>query len=205
MTLPTYDLDNPWAALSLNTKTVNSWTLKEAVDGAARAGFGAIGAWRDRIQEAGVAEAAKLVSDAGLRVSSLCRGGFLTGLDDVVRAEVDVRVTGPILPQARHRASPPPADLQRRIAEKEIEVAMLRRNATPQNPQLRAAEAELAAWRAQLNRLSARRGGGDLERHVGAQRGAADHRLLGAEVVEQRDHLVGEGGHGVPQRVVGSV
>ncbi|MGY1712885.1 hypothetical protein ACI78R_00340 [Geodermatophilus sp. SYSU D01106] len=39
---------------------------------------------------------------------------LLTGLADVVRAEVDVRVTGPILPQARHRASPPPADLQRR-------------------------------------------------------------------------------------------
>ena len=35
---------------------------------------------------------------------------LLTGLDDLVRAEVDVRVTGPILPQS----SPPPADLQRR-------------------------------------------------------------------------------------------
>ncbi|MGY1651376.1 hypothetical protein [Geodermatophilus sp. SYSU D01119] len=39
---------------------------------------------------------------------------LLTGLDDVVRAEVDVRVTGPILPQAAHRASPAPADLRRR-------------------------------------------------------------------------------------------
>ncbi|MGA9870484.1 MAG: sugar phosphate isomerase/epimerase family protein [Rhodococcus sp. (in: high G+C Gram-positive bacteria)] len=74
--------DNPYAALSLNTKTVNSWTLREAVDGAARAGLGAIGPWRDRVQEVGVPQAAKLVSDAGLRVSSLCRGGFLTAIDD---------------------------------------------------------------------------------------------------------------------------
>ncbi|SNS93330.1 sugar phosphate isomerase/epimerase family protein [Rhodococcoides kyotonense] len=73
---------NPYAALSLNTKTVNSWTLKQAVDGAARAGLGAIGPWRDRVQEVGVAQAAKMVSDAGLRVSSLCRGGFLTAIDD---------------------------------------------------------------------------------------------------------------------------
>jgi hypothetical protein len=35
---------------------------------------------------------------------------LLTGLDDAVRAEVDVRVTGPILPLS----SPPPAGLQRR-------------------------------------------------------------------------------------------
>lgn len=68
--------------LSLNTKTVNNWTLKEAVEGAARAGLGAIGPWRDRVQEAGVTESAKMISDAGLRVSTLCRGGFLTAIDD---------------------------------------------------------------------------------------------------------------------------
>lgn len=67
--------------LSLNTKTTNSWTLVEAVDGAARAGIPALGLWRDRVQEAGVEKAAKLVRDAGLRVSSLCRGGFLTASD----------------------------------------------------------------------------------------------------------------------------
>lgn len=74
--------DDPYALLSLNTKTTNSWTLKECVDAAARAGLGAIGPWRDRVQEAGVSESAKMMSDAGLRVSSLCRGGFLTGLTD---------------------------------------------------------------------------------------------------------------------------
>ena len=67
--------------LSLNTKTTSSWNLAEAVDGAARAGIPALGLWRDRVQEAGVEKAAKLVRDAGLRVSSLCRGGFLTASD----------------------------------------------------------------------------------------------------------------------------
>ncbi|MFE4000475.1 sugar phosphate isomerase/epimerase family protein [Nocardioides sp. YIM B13467] len=68
--------------LSLNTKTTNSWTLAEAVDGAARAGIPALGLWRDRVHEAGLEKAAKLVRDAGLRVSSLCRGGFLTASDE---------------------------------------------------------------------------------------------------------------------------
>ncbi|WP_051721197.1 MULTISPECIES: sugar phosphate isomerase/epimerase family protein [Actinomycetes] len=77
-----YDLDNPYATLSLNTKTVNSWSLTDAVTGAARAGLGAVGLWRDRVQEVGVTSAAKQVTDAGLRVSSLCRGGFMTGLHD---------------------------------------------------------------------------------------------------------------------------
>jgi sugar phosphate isomerase/epimerase len=68
--------------LSLNTATTKAWTLAEAVDGTVRAGLGAIGLWRDRVQEAGLAESAALVRDAGLRISSLCRGGFLTAADD---------------------------------------------------------------------------------------------------------------------------
>ena len=58
--------------LSLNTATTKRWTLQEAVDGAVRAGLPAIGVWRDRVQEAGVGESAKIIADAGLRVSSLC-------------------------------------------------------------------------------------------------------------------------------------
>ncbi|MFC8043363.1 sugar phosphate isomerase/epimerase family protein [Nocardia sp. NPDC057353] len=77
-----YDLADPYRSLSLNTATTKRWTLTEAVDGAARAGLGAIGLWRDRVEEIGLAAAAKTVADAGLRVSSLCRGGFLTGPGD---------------------------------------------------------------------------------------------------------------------------
>ena len=78
------------ARLSLNTATTKRWTLGEAVDGTVRAGLGAIGLWRDRVAEAGLAEAAARVDGAGLRVSSLCRGGFLTATDDAgARAAVE--------------------------------------------------------------------------------------------------------------------
>ena len=79
--------------LSLNTATTKRWTLREAVDGATRAGVTAIGVWRDRVAEHGLEESAKLLRDGGLRVSSLCRGGFLTASapDDVAAAVADNR------------------------------------------------------------------------------------------------------------------
>ncbi|MEU2201277.1 sugar phosphate isomerase/epimerase family protein [Isoptericola sp. NPDC019482] len=67
---------------SLNTATVKHATLAEAVDAAAAAGLGAVGLWRHQVQEHGADKAARIVSDAGLRVSSLCRGGFLTAADE---------------------------------------------------------------------------------------------------------------------------
>jgi sugar phosphate isomerase/epimerase len=76
---------SPLSKLSLNTATTKRWTLKQAVDGAARAGLPAVGLWRDRVAEAGLSAAARIVRDAGLRVSSLCRGGFLTAVDPGAR------------------------------------------------------------------------------------------------------------------------
>jgi len=67
--------------LSLNQATVKYLGLKDAVDLCARHGIAAIGLWRDRVAEAGVAESAAAVRGAGLHVSSLCRGGFFTCAD----------------------------------------------------------------------------------------------------------------------------
>jgi sugar phosphate isomerase/epimerase len=78
-------VDPRLARLSLNQKTTNRWSVAEAVDGCVRAGIPAIGLWREPVQEAGLDHAAKLVRDAGLRVSSLCRGGFLTAADPAER------------------------------------------------------------------------------------------------------------------------
>ncbi|GAA1972648.1 sugar phosphate isomerase/epimerase family protein [Kitasatospora viridis] len=64
--------------LSLNQITTKNWTLPQAVQGCVNAGIPAIGLWRDKVAETGLAESARLVRDAGLTVSSLCRGGFLT-------------------------------------------------------------------------------------------------------------------------------
>jgi sugar phosphate isomerase/epimerase len=68
---------DPLARLSLNQWTVRRWTVREAVEGCARHGIGAIGLWREHVADHGLARTAALVTDAGLRVSSLCRGGFV--------------------------------------------------------------------------------------------------------------------------------
>lgn len=65
-------------SLSLNQRTTKRWSVTEAVEGCVRHGLEAVGLWREEVAEQGLAESVKLVRDAGLRVSSLCRGGFLT-------------------------------------------------------------------------------------------------------------------------------
>jgi len=78
------------ARLSLNTATTKHLTLAQAAAAAADAGLSSIGVWRDRVQEVGADVAATVVADHGLRVSSLCRGGFLTTADDdAARAALD--------------------------------------------------------------------------------------------------------------------
>ncbi|MEV6566299.1 sugar phosphate isomerase/epimerase family protein [Streptomyces kronopolitis] len=72
--------------LSLNQQTVRQWSLPELADGCARAGVRGVGLWRQPVREYGPAAAARLVRDAGLRVTSLCRGGFLTAPDPAARA-----------------------------------------------------------------------------------------------------------------------
>ena len=64
--------------LSLNQITTDRWSLREAAEGCARAGIPEIAVWRHKLANlgGGVREAAKLVRDAGLGVSSLCRGGM---------------------------------------------------------------------------------------------------------------------------------
>lgn len=74
------------ARLSLNQETVRQWSVPELVAGCTDAGVGAVGLWRDPVRRFGVRETAKLVAGAGLRVSSLCRGGFFTAADPAGRA-----------------------------------------------------------------------------------------------------------------------
>jgi sugar phosphate isomerase/epimerase len=75
--------------LSLNQRTTASWSLPEAVKGCVDAGLGAIGIWREQLAEVGLDEACRLVADSGLRVSSLCRGGFFTTADPAEAASAE--------------------------------------------------------------------------------------------------------------------
>jgi sugar phosphate isomerase/epimerase len=77
--------DSRLALLSLNQATTRRWTVAEAVEGCVSAGIPAVGLWREPVAEIGVEQAAKLVDAAGLRVSSLCRGGFFTAADPARR------------------------------------------------------------------------------------------------------------------------
>ena len=58
--------------LSFNQMTADHLGLAEVAEGCAEAGIGWLGAWRHKLEPG----AAELIRSAGLRVSSLCRGGF---------------------------------------------------------------------------------------------------------------------------------
>lgn len=62
---------------SFNQATAKRWPLAELATGCAQAGVSQVGLWRDQVAAHGpVADAARVVREAGLAVTSLCRGGF---------------------------------------------------------------------------------------------------------------------------------
>jgi sugar phosphate isomerase/epimerase len=75
------------ARLSLNLITVDHWSLAEAVERCAAAGIGTVAPWRHQL----TGDSARHIKDAGLAVSSLCRGGFFTapGADEDNRRAVE--------------------------------------------------------------------------------------------------------------------
>jgi sugar phosphate isomerase/epimerase len=73
--------ERPVSRFSLNQATIKHAALDEAVAATVASGIEAIGLWREPVADYGLAASAALVADAGLRVSSLCRGGFFTTPD----------------------------------------------------------------------------------------------------------------------------
>ncbi|MFF1718831.1 sugar phosphate isomerase/epimerase family protein [Streptomyces sviceus] len=71
---------------SINQMTVKQLSLPELVAACRELGIGNLGLWREPVQSYGVEETAKLVRDAGLTVTTLCRGGFFTAIDPDERA-----------------------------------------------------------------------------------------------------------------------
>lgn len=71
---------------SLNSVTVRAASFAQLIELATRHGFGGVGLWRDSYAETGAEAAARAVRDAGLRVSSVCRGGAFPQRDEQSRA-----------------------------------------------------------------------------------------------------------------------
>jgi sugar phosphate isomerase/epimerase len=64
--------------LSINQATIKHADLATALRVTADAGVPAIGLWREPVQEVGLATAAQMLTDSGLRFTTHCRSGFFT-------------------------------------------------------------------------------------------------------------------------------
>ena len=71
---------------SLNSATVRGLDVDRVVAAAASNDFGGVGLWRDVVAAVGAEAAGRAAADAGLRVSSLCRGGMFTAAAEADRA-----------------------------------------------------------------------------------------------------------------------
>jgi sugar phosphate isomerase/epimerase len=115
------------ARLSLNQATTQSWEMRATIDGCARAGIGWLGVWRDKLAALGVTETARHLRATGVRVSSLCRGGFFPAataeqraatLDDNRRAiDEAAEIGAPVLVLV----SGPPSDRDLDLARRQVE------------------------------------------------------------------------------------
>ncbi len=72
---------------SINQMTVKQLSLPELVDACLELGAPGVGLWREPVRSYGLEATAKLVRDAGLAVTTLCRGGFFTAIEPQERAK----------------------------------------------------------------------------------------------------------------------
>jgi sugar phosphate isomerase/epimerase len=68
--------------MSFNQMTADQLSLADAAALCAEAGIRWFGPWRHKVAEVGAAEAWRILDGHGLRVSSLCRGGFFLAPDE---------------------------------------------------------------------------------------------------------------------------
>ena len=71
---------------SVNQMTVRQLTLPDLAGACVRLGIGRVGLWREPVRAFGLARTAGLVREAGLTVTTLCRGGFLTDVEGEARS-----------------------------------------------------------------------------------------------------------------------
>lgn len=74
------------ARFSINQMTVKQLSMPELVESCIELGIPGVGLWREPVRSYGLDATAELVRDAGLAVTTLCRGGFFTAIDPRERA-----------------------------------------------------------------------------------------------------------------------
>jgi sugar phosphate isomerase/epimerase len=72
---------------SINQMTVRQLSLPELAAACGELGVDKVGLWREPVRAYGLEATATLVRDAGLTVTTLCRGGFLTAIEPAERAK----------------------------------------------------------------------------------------------------------------------
>jgi sugar phosphate isomerase/epimerase len=79
------------ARFSFNQATAQGWPMADLVAGCVAHGVPGVGLWRAEVAEFGLGATAALARDAGLQVTSLCRGGFFpaSGWFDENRRAID--------------------------------------------------------------------------------------------------------------------
>src|SRR5258708_23078718 len=84
------DLSAEPELLSLNTATVRKQAdLFGIVEACARHGIAAVSPWRDQVAAVGLERAARLIRDAGLKLSGYCRGGLFPASSEQIAAARD--------------------------------------------------------------------------------------------------------------------
>lgn len=77
--------DRDLRRFSINQMTVRQLSLPELVTECGKLGIRNVGLWREPVRAHGLDATARLVRTAGLTVTTLCRGGFLTAIDPSAR------------------------------------------------------------------------------------------------------------------------
>ena len=97
------DLLTDFSRLCVHTITTKGWDLEEAIDHYAQAGVSGITVWRQWLEGRDPSKAGESIRAAGLKVVSLCRGGFypaveeksrLDAIEDNIRAIEDAAALG---------------------------------------------------------------------------------------------------------------
>jgi sugar phosphate isomerase/epimerase len=76
---------NGLARLSLNQMTTERRSTRETLEACARHEIRWVSIWRHKLEELGLRDTARLVRDSGVRVSSLCRGGYFPASTQIER------------------------------------------------------------------------------------------------------------------------